>query len=241
MSGLLLDLGGSGLLLDAKDSGLLLDLSGSELRMDLGSGLLNGRVGSGARADVMPKPISGLLTGLDGFWLLATISGVGLLIDLLGSGLKACLACVGLLAALSGVGLLNGLRGSGLKACLDGIGGTGLLDPCAASFLFLGALTVDVVDVDRDTEVLMYFSDLATRAAGSGAVGSGFIGERGGLVEHWGLGGRESTLYLLLVGLEGTYGFISSSLPLFDVSYLAGFFLLAAPARLCISATIPPS
>lgn len=128
---------------------------GSGLVVDLIPGVFIGLAGSGLRADIMPRPISGLRLGLVGSWLLATISGVGLRIDRLGSG---------------------------LNACLTGIGGTGFWISWAGSSPFLGALTVDVVDADLDIEVLMYFSDLATRAAGSGAVGRGFIGERGGVV-----------------------------------------------------------
>lgn len=80
-----------------------------------------------------------------------------------------------------------------------------LLDSGPALSLLFGALTVDVVDADLDIEVLMYFSDLATRAAGSGAVGRGFIGERGGVGVFWGLAVRASRLYLLLADLAGIY------------------------------------
>ena len=58
---------------------------------------------------------------------------------------------------------------------------------------------------DPFTEGLMYFWDEAVRAAGSGAVGNIFLGDLGEVAVCCGLSARGSTLYLLLIGLEGTW------------------------------------
>ena len=58
--------------------------------------------------------------------------------------------------------------------------------------------------LDLDPEGLMILWEVATRIAGSGAVGKGFIGDRGGVAEYEGLADPTSTLYLSLVDLAGT-------------------------------------
>ncbi len=109
---------------------------------------------------------------------------------------------------LSGVGLRANLLGSGDLECT-----TGLALLLLATDSFLGAgLIVSVVDgddvADLGVGVLMYFCDEARRVTGSGAFGSGFIGDRGG-VFCCGLSARTSTLYLFVVVLAGTCTYIS--------------------------------
>ena len=78
--------------------------------------------------------------------------------------------------------------------------GFGLLAPsrCVVGLTMRGEVVADPFK-----EVLIYLWDEAVRAAGSGAVGSVFIGDLGGVSACCGLSARGSTLYLPLTGLEG--------------------------------------
>ena len=91
----------------------------------------------------------------------------------------------------------------------DGITVFGLLAVGVKSRLMAGLAGICSIrgeDVaDPFTEVLMYFWAEAVRAAGSGAVGSIFIGDLGEAAVCCGLSARGSTVYLPLTGLEGAW------------------------------------